>query len=263
MILDLLAPDAGDVLWQGSTDPVPREQVGFLPEERGLYPKLSIEKQLHLFAALKGLKKAESRSRIDHWLEYFALTDRRKHKADTLSKGNQQKVQLIISFIHQPKLLILDEPFSGLDPVNADLLKSCIFDLKKQGTTILFSSHRMDHVEELCDSICLLKEGRSLYAGDLMTLKRSFGRLNLVLDKYMPAEEAAALPGVVSCRETAEELILRLTDEAAGRPLFEQLYRTYGYLPKFSLDYLSMDTIFKKLVEEDDAAAVQVTEAKK
>ncbi len=182
MILDLQETTAGTITWDGkSVNAINRDVLGYLPEERGIFPTMKVEDQLYFFGELRGMKKAELKKEIDFWISRFELEEKRKDKAETLSKGNQQKVQLIASFIHKPQFLILDEPFSGLDPVNKDLLKDAILLLKEQGTTILFSSHQMDNVEELCDHLCLLKRGVSLFSGSLLDLKKQYGKIKLAV----------------------------------------------------------------------------------
>lgn len=177
MILDIIRPDSGSVTWQGKTVGLATSRTfGYLPEERGLYPKMIVSEQLRFFARLRGLSKADTEKRIGYWSERFQLGDLVKKKANELSKGNQQKIQFITAILHQPDLLILDEPFSGLDPVNVELLKEAFRDLAKEGRTILFSSHRMDHIEELCDSLCIIKTGRLIAKGSVGSIKSLTGR---------------------------------------------------------------------------------------
>jgi len=177
MILDIIRPDSGRVTWQDQLVSLETARAfGYLPEERGLYPKMMVADQMNFFARLRGLSKAEAKKRIGYWSERFQLGELVKKKANELSKGNQQKIQFIIAILHQPELLILDEPFSGLDPVNVELLKSAFRDLAKEGRTILFSSHRMEHIEELCDSLCIIKEGKLIAKGSVASIKRLTGR---------------------------------------------------------------------------------------
>jgi len=177
MILDIIRPDTGRISWQDKIVSLDTARsFGYLPEERGLYPKMVVADQMNFFARLRGLSKAEAVKRIGYWSERFQLGELVKKKANELSKGNQQKVQFIIAILHQPELLILDEPFSGLDPVNVELLKSAFRDLSKEGKTILFSSHRMEHIEELCDSLCIIKAGKLIAKGSVGSIKRSTGR---------------------------------------------------------------------------------------
>jgi len=208
---------------------------------------MKVEEQLYFFGELRGMKKAELKKEIDFWIQRFELEEKRKDKAETLSKGNQQKVQLIASFIHKPEFLILDEPFSGLDPVNKDLLKDAILLLKEQGTTILFSSHQMDNVEELCDHLCLLKRGVSLFSGSLLDLKKQYGKTKLAVRTDWSTTQLLALEGVKDVRVEKEQTVLTLVDESFAQSIFEQLSNG-KYIEKFSLDYLSLDEIFKDKV---------------
>lgn len=256
MILNLQETTAGDILWEGqSVNKLNRDFLGYLPEERGIYPQMKVEEQLYFFGELRGKTKKFLKPKIDYWLERFDLVEKRKDKAETLSKGNQQKVQLIASFIHEPQFLILDEPFSGLDPVNRDLLMAAILSLKDAGTTILFSSHQMDNVEELCDRLCILKRGKSLFSGDLQALKAQYGKVNLRVRTPMSAEALQALDGVEEVKETNDGYTLRLANESYGPALFTQIAQGQ-YIEKFSMDYLSLDEIFKLKVgahNEQDA----------
>lgn len=252
MILNLQDTTEGEILWNGKTvNNLNRDFLGYLPEERGIYPQMKVEEQLYFFGELHGKSKKELKPRIDYWLERFDLEEKRKVKAETLSKGNQQKVQLIASFIHEPQFLILDEPFSGLDPVNRELLMSAIIELRDKGVTILFSSHQMDNVEELCDRLCILKRGKSLFSGDLQELKEQYGKVNLRVRTAMTKPELAALDGVVNVKQTNDGYTLRLENETHGPALFERIGRGQ-YIEKFSMDYLSLDEIFKLKVGGKD-----------
>lgn len=248
MILDLQETTSGTITWNGKNiNSINRDILGYLPEERGIFPKMTVEDQLYFFGELHGKNKNELRPEVDAWIKRFELEDKRKSKAETLSKGNQQKVQLIASFIHQPDFLILDEPFSGLDPVNMDLLKGAILSLKDKGTTILFSSHQMDHVEELCDHLCLLKRGVSLFTGSLVDLKKQYGKIKLTIRTEIPKDELEKLEGVKSVQVERDQYILTLKNEAYAQSIFN--FVTNGtYIEKFSLDYLSLDEIFKDKV---------------
>ncbi|MCT1538920.1 ABC transporter ATP-binding protein [Lysinibacillus capsici] len=248
MILDLQETTAGTITWDGQpVNAINRDVLGYLPEERGIFPTMKVEEQLYFFGELRGMKRAELKKEIDFWIQRFELEEKRKDKAETLSKGNQQKVQLIASFIHKPAFLILDEPFSGLDPVNKDLLKDAILLLKEQGTTILFSSHQMDNVEELCDHLCLLKRGVSLFSGSLLDLKKQYGKTKLAVRTDWSTTQLLALDGVKDVRVEKEQTVLTLVDESFAQGIFEQLSNG-KYIEKFSLDYLSLDEIFKDKV---------------
>ncbi|MDP4162522.1 MAG: ATP-binding cassette domain-containing protein, partial [Bacillota bacterium] len=160
MILGLIDPTDGEITWEGQhIDYSKSHLVGYLPEERGLYPKLKVKDQLVYLARLRGMAKKDAIAELKVWLERFKVPEYENKRVDELSKGNQQKIQFIAAVIHKPKLLILDEPFSGLDPVNVELLKEAVINLKESGTTIVFSSHRMDHVEEMCEHLCIMHHG--------------------------------------------------------------------------------------------------------
>ncbi|MCU5583185.1 ABC transporter ATP-binding protein [Bacillus toyonensis] len=250
MILNLLAPTSGTIEWEaGNIKMLNADSIGYLPEERGLYPKLSVENQILLLGRLKGTSKSVLKKEITHWLEKFDLADKRKSLIETLSKGNQQKVQLISSIIHKPNLLILDEPFSGLDPINAALLKEAILTLKETGTTIIFSSHRMDHVEELCDNLCVLKGGKSLYHGSIISLKEKYGKINLTIRGPFSSEELSNLPGVLKVTQKKEYFQLLLEKESDAPTIFKHVIKD-GFIERFSLDYLSLEEIFKVEVGE-------------
>ncbi len=248
MILDLQETTEGLITWDGKPiNKINRDYLGYLPEERGIFPQMKVEEQLLFFGQLHGMSKEECKHEVDFWIKEFELEEKRNDKAETLSKGNQQKVQLIASFIHRPKFLILDEPFSGLDPVNKDLLKNAILYLKDKGMTILFSSHQMDNVEELCDHLCLLKRGVSLFSGSLLDLKKQYGKTKLTIRTDIAEDVLQKLPGVKSIKHDRDQYILTLEDESFAKPIFD-VVSNGTYIEKFSLDYLSLDEIFKDQV---------------
>lgn len=251
MILDLIEPTSGKIIWNDdkNMDELNRAKIGYLPEERGLYPKLTVENQILFFGKIRGKNKKELKDEIDYWLKKFQLEDKRKSMTDTLSKGNQQKVQIISSIIHKPEFLILDEPFSGFDPVNAMLLKEVIASLKKAGTTILFSSHRMDHVEELCDQVCILKKGTTLFNGPLAKLKENYGKVNLFIKGEFILQELQSFKGVKKVTYQKDEFKLVLEREEFANDIFEKVTK-HGFIEKFSLEYLSLEEIFVKKVGE-------------
>lgn len=183
MIVNIFAPDEGDVVVMGQhMSAALQQRIGYLPEERGLYKKMKIGDQLIFFANLKGLAAAEAERRVDQWLERLELTDWKNKKPADLSKGMQQKVQFIGSVIHDPEVMILDEPFSGLDPVNVNLLKGVILEMKERGRTIIFSTHQMEQVEQMCDDICLINHATRVLSGGLKEVKRRFGKNTVILD---------------------------------------------------------------------------------
>lgn len=251
MILDLLTPDQGEVLWKGKrlTNKV-FNQVGYLPEERGLYPKVSIEGQILYFAQLRGKSKKEIKPLIDDWLEKFDVKGKKGDKVKTLSKGNQQKVQLITTLIHQPELIILDEPFSGLDPVNAELLESGIKEAQANGASIIFSSHNMNNVEELCDSLIMLRDGNQILNGTVKEIREKFGRTKLFLESPLSLDELKQFPGVQSAVVNREGIsVLQLSNAENGKAIFDAA-TAEGYIPTFSQQPPTLEEIFKRMVGE-------------
>jgi ABC-2 type transport system ATP-binding protein len=184
MIMRILIPDEGSIRVLGRPlDDNTQDLIGYLPEERGLYPRMKVRQVLVFLAALKGLSEDDAGRRAGEWLERLELKDWAEKKIIDLSKGMQQKAQFIAAALHRPRLLILDEPFSGLDPVNAVTIKDLMLELRNQGTTIILSTHRMDQVEMMCDSICLINKGQNVLSGDLRAIKKSYGR-NTVRIEY-------------------------------------------------------------------------------
>ena len=187
MILNIIAPDSGSIriLGRPFDDPSITDRIGYLPEERGLYRKMQVRRVLRFLAELKGLNRHEANSRIDLWLERFDLKTAEKDwgmsKIDELSRGMQQKVQFIGTLLHDPDLVILDEPFSGLDPINAQALKDTIIDLKQRGKTIIFSTHVMDNAERICDSVCIIARGEKVLDGPVSEIRESHGARNVAL----------------------------------------------------------------------------------
>jgi ABC-2 type transport system ATP-binding protein len=177
IVLDILRPDTGRVTWKGTENiALPRRTWGYLPEERGLYPKMKVGEQLRFFAALYGVPEADAREEIGDWLERFRIPDYLDRRVEELSKGNQQKIQFIAAILHDPEVLIMDEPFSGLDPVNVRLLKEAFLEMKGRGKTLIFSTHQMETVEELCESIAIVDRGRVIVSGSVRDVRRAMGR---------------------------------------------------------------------------------------
>lgn len=248
MILDFLTPEEnGRVLWNGQE--MGKELyniVGYLPEERGLYEKLTVEQQIMYFARLRGMDAQDILDKIDFWMERFAVKGKRSDKVKTLSKGNQQKVQLISTLIHEPKLVILDEPFSGLDPINSDLLMQGILDLKAKGSSIIFSSHNMNNVEELCDKLVMVHNGKRVLYGTVSQVRESFGRTKLFLDtNQWNVDSLSVLEGVASVKHRdTDSFLLTLEDDSYGEVLFKQV--TQGqYIRTFSQQPPTLEEIFK------------------
>ncbi|RSK26312.1 ABC transporter ATP-binding protein [Bacillus sp. HMF5848] len=245
MILGLLDPTAGSIKWNGSAIDYSRSgEIGYLPEERGLYPKLKVNEQIVYLGRLRGMAKSDSMKQLDYWLDRFKVPEYATKKVEELSKGNQQKIQFIASVIHNPKLLILDEPFSGLDPVNVEMLKEAVHDLQDAGTTIVFSSHRMEHVEELCENLCILHKGAPVVHGKLKDIKRSFGKKNVTIHADgLNVAMVENMPGVVKVRQTAEGFELQVENEEVSERILNAIVGK-GFIRKFALEEPSLNDIF-------------------
>ena len=177
IVLDILRADAGTVTWQGTANTdLPRDTWGYLPEERGLYLRMKVIDVLRFFAELYGVREADATREVDDWLERFRIPDYRDRRVEELSKGNQQKIQFIAAILHDPDVLIMDEPFTGLDPVNVQLLKEAFLEMRDRGKTLIFSTHQMEQVEELCEAIAIIDQGRVVVSGALKDVKRAMGR---------------------------------------------------------------------------------------
>ena len=197
MIMDITAPDSGEILMSGrARTSADLHRIGYLPEERGLYRKMTVFDQLLFLGELHGLSRAVLGKRIQSWLERLEIAAWGKKKVEELSKGMQQKIQLVGTLLHEPDLVILDEPFSGLDPINQSLFKEAFADLKRQGKTILLSTHVMEQAEKLCDHICLISNGRAVLDGELRDIKRKWGGNAFTLRVEGDPQLLANLPGV-------------------------------------------------------------------
>lgn len=244
MILGLIDPSGGRISWDGGPINYSTSHlIGYLPEERGLYPKLTVRDQIVYLARLRGMEKAEALKELTSWLERFKVPEYINKKVEELSKGNQQKIQFIAAVIHKPKLLILDEPFSGLDPVNVELLKEAVLSLKAAGTTIVFSSHRMDHVEELCEHLCILHKGKTVVHGSLKEIKRAFGKKNLVIHADFELKFLADFKGVKKATFTPEGVTLQIEGEHVAEAILKEIVGK-GFIRKFVLEEPSLNDIF-------------------
>lgn len=244
MALGLLTPTQGEVLWQGQRiSYADSPDIGYLPEERGLYPKMKMQDQLVYLARLRRMDKKQAEQGTKDWLERFEVPHYANKKVEELSKGNQQKIQLIASLLHNPKLLILDEPFSGLDPVNVEMLKKAILDFQKQGATIVFSSHRMDHVEELCDDMSILDKGKLVVHGSIREVKRTFGKQNVRIHTDADITALSELPGVEKFTAQRSGGVFRIADETVGQDLLARALEL-GPVRQFALEEPSLEEIF-------------------
>ncbi|MBF4501255.1 ABC transporter ATP-binding protein [Savagea sp. SN6] len=244
MILGLLTPNEGHITWRGETiSYATSPHIGYLPEERGLYPKMKVEEQLIFLAQLRGMNKQDAKQALTHWLDRFEIPQYRTKRVEELSKGNQQKIQVIASLMHNPKLLILDEPFSGLDPVNVEMLKAAILDFRNDGATILFSSHRMDHVEELCEQLSIMAHGKQLVQGSLKEVKRGYGKQDVRIHADFDLSELAVMPGVEKMTPSIEGAVFQISDDIVAQQLLEEAMKR-GPIRQFVMEEPSLHDIF-------------------
>jgi len=253
MILGLLDATEGSITWNGKPITYANStHIGYLPEERGLYPKMKVEDQLIYLGQLRGMKKNDAKIASHQWLERFEVPHYAGKKVEELSKGNQQKIQVIASLLHRPSLIILDEPFSGLDPVNVELLKKAILDVQKEGATIMFSSHRMDHVEELCEQLSIMHHGESIVNGTLRDVKRGFGRQNVLLKADFDLSFMQQMDGVTSFKQTVEGGVFQIGEERIAHEILRSALKQ-GDIRHFSIEEPSLQDIFIEKVGKENA----------
>jgi ABC-2 type transport system ATP-binding protein len=259
MILDIILPDAGTIslFGQPNTTAGLLNRVGYLPEERGLYKKMQVRRVLSFLAELKGVTPKDAAKRIDEWLERFSLSGGEKNwgdaKVDELSRGMQQKVQFIAALLHDPDLVILDEPFSGLDPINAQALKDAVLDLKRRGKTVIFSTHIMDNAEKMCDSVCIIAGGQKVLDGTIAGVKQSAGARNIALavgagthDGIGPVLRDTQLVRKIDDNNNYFEL--ELAPNADAQLLLRRLMETGANIERFELMQPSLHQIFLQRV---------------
>jgi len=253
IINNITAPDSGQVLWEGrpmqSSDIA---YIGYLPEERGLYKKMKVGEQALYLARLKGLSKQDAQTRLKYWFDKFDITSWSNRKLEELSKGMAQKIQFIITVLHEPKLLIFDEPFSGFDPLNVQLLKDEILNLKNQGATVIFSTHNMSSVEEICDEICLINKSEVVLQGKVNEIRSRYAKGIYILKADAPVSgiPAGKLYETLSTEEKNGKLTLQIQKKAdvSTRELLVELsalYEIHGFEEEIS----SMNDIFIQTVQ--------------
>ena len=251
MIVNITGPDSGTILVFGRhIDARLQDRIGYLPEERGLYRRMRVADQLRFFAEIKNMRGKEIEPKIDEWLARVKLSEWKNKRSMELSKGMQQKIQFITAVIHDPDLLILDEPFSGLDPVNVELLKEIVLDLKRAGKTIIFSTHQMEVAEKICDDICLLNRAEKVFEGSLRDIKRSFGR-NAVAVRCEGGDGVLDDPALVSkVVRHADEAQALLAAGADAQTLLKRLIDSGAVVGKFEMVEPSLNDIFITKVTE-------------
>ena len=258
MILDIILPDAGSISIFGrpNTESGILDKVGYLPEERGLYKKMQVRRVLLFLAELKGIRPADATKRIDEWLERFSLVGERNWgdaRVDELSRGMQQKVQFISTLLHDPDLVILDEPFSGLDPINAQALKDAVLELKQRGKTVIFSTHVMDNAEKMCDSVCIIARGEKVLDGGVAAVKKSAGARNVALSLAGGAHNGVSAllrdPGFVRrCDDNNNYFELELYPNADAQLFLRRLIEAGANIERFELMQPSLHQIFLQRV---------------
>lgn len=244
MILGLIDATEGRITWNGKEiDYDLSHLIGYLPEERGLYPKLKVKEQLIYLGRLRGMHKKAIIQELKDWLERFEISNYLDKRVEELSKGNQQKIQFISAVLHQPELLILDEPFSGLDPINVEMLKDAVHDIADRGTSIVFSSHQMDHVEEMCENICILRKGEAVVQGNLTEIKRTFGKKKIKIYGDISFDFLKEFPGVLHYQAVIGGCHLQIEEESLAQEIFSKIAGK-GLIRKFEVEEPSLNDIF-------------------
>ena len=251
IIMDILGPDHGQVeVFGRRVDDEARTRIGYLPEERGLYQKMSVLDHVVFLGVLKGMDRAAAREEGERWLERFDLTDWTGEDVDTLSKGMQQKVQFISTILHDPDLLILDEPFSGLDPINVDLLKEIVLEKHRRGTTILFSTHQIEDAERLCDRVCMIAGARKVLDGEVSEVKRSFGGKEVALRFEGEGGFLEEVPAVRRVVDHGRYLEVRLNDDADPQELLSRAVDAGVRIQHFELMDPPLREIFLEMARQ-------------
>jgi ABC-2 type transport system ATP-binding protein len=250
IITGITMPDSGSILFDGKKYSMDdRLKIGYMPEERGLYKKMKVGEQLIYLAQLKGMSKQDALKKIKIWVDKFEIATWWNKRIEELSKGMQQKVQFISTIVHEPKLIILDEPFSGLDPINADLIIHEMQELKKNGATIIFSTHRMEQVEELCKSIVLINQGKNILEGNVTELRKKYReqKYEIIFENEMPSELFSRFQII---NQEENNIILQLREEENARDVLEYLVNNHIAISSFKELLPSLHDIFVKRVKE-------------
>ena len=255
MVMDILGADAGTIEILGRpSDQSTRDRIGYMPEERGLYPRMVVEEQLAFFATLKGMPRSEALRRVGPWLERVGLAEWRKRRLNELSKGMQQKVQFVATVLPDPEILILDEPLSGLDPMAADAMRETLLDLRRQGKTLVLSSHQMETVERLCDSIALIDRGRLLLDGPVREVKARHGKNTVVLAFDGDGAFLAGLAGVQKVTDFGRYVEIRLAAESDPQAILREAAARLQ-VSRFEIVEPSLHDIFVESVTAHGVAA--------
>ncbi|WP_223067076.1 ABC transporter ATP-binding protein [Paenibacillus caui] len=252
MVLGVIFPDGGDISYFGKPyGPDQRHEMGYLPEERGLYPKVKVSEQIIYLAQLRGMSAREADQSLRFWLDRFEVPEYYDKRIEELSKGNQQKMGFIAAVVHKPKILILDEAFSGLDPVNVELLKANVKQLRDEGTSILFSTHRMEHVEELCRNITILHKSNSVIQGDLREIKKRYPREEVFLGTTSPVAGLEEIAGVTGVERKERGYLIRISDVADAKHILAAAMEQ-SEVEHFEIKEPTLNQIFIKEVGESN-----------
>lgn len=256
IIMGVFPADSGQVLLDGESLDSKRVSIGYLPEEHGLYPRLVIDDQMLYLAKLRGMKTDAAKQAIQYWIGRLGLQEYKGKRLDTLSKGNQQKIQLAATLMTDPDFIILDEPFSGLDPVNAALLKDVVKELIQAGKLVLFSSHQMNYVEEFCDSVAILHQGSIVLSGEISEIKRSYDRSLLVIrsleeERIKEYCKTAGSQWILDIEEKHDGLLVRLKDPRSKNALLESLAQQSFDLDSICVYEPSLEDIFVQYTGDD------------
>lgn len=249
-ILGIMQPDEGEALWNGT--PISRETLsfGYLPEERGIYMKTKVLEQLVYFGRLRGMKKEKAKKSALELMERLRVSEYQNTPAEKLSKGNQQKVQLIAAIIHNPKLIFLDEPFSGLDPVNAQVLRNLVKELVAEGKYIILSTHQMETVEEYCENLVILDRGKTLLKGNLKEIKAGYGHTNLVVAAQEDVSTLAQAEGLELFEKRAAETEYKIQGDEMAHRFLRRMTESNIYPLKFEIREPSLQEIFVRKAGE-------------
>lgn len=243
VILGLLEPNEGSVtLDKEKIDYKVSERIGFVTEERSLLTKLTVQEMIEFYGTLKGMSKELIENRLNYWLDFFEISDYKFKKIKELSKGNQQKIQFISSIINEPKLLILDEPFTGLDPINVEMMKKAIKIMQEKGCSIIFSSHQMEYIEDFCEKLVILVKGKSILNGSLVDIKREYAKKNIVVSGDIDIKEIKKIKGVLDVEKRTNEIVIKIENEEVADKVFNKIKN--NKITKYVLSDASLSEIF-------------------
>lgn len=263
MILDIIRQDSGTITWNGTpVADLPRRRFGYLPEERGLYPKMQVEDQLVFLAQLSGAKKSTVLLELCDWLNRLDILENRFRTVEQLSKGNQQKIQFLAAILHDPDILILDEPFSGLDPVNAEQMKQAFVTMRDRGKTVIFSTHQLDQAQELCQDVAIIHHGQLVASGDVDAVRQSTGKQNV---RFSVAGDDRVqwldgMPNVQVIRRREDYIELAVPDDRVARSILSEAMRREAPIDRFEISAPSLNDVFlavvRKMPDQDECAHV-------